>query len=64
MQRRTPVITVILSPAQAWAYAEFLKRVGIQDYKALAVNWQEAYLMRDAGQIIREELAHAGYAPR
>ncbi len=64
MQRRTPVITVILSPAQAWAYAEFLKRVGIEDYKALAANSQEAYLMRDAGQAIREELAHAGYAPR
>lgn len=62
--QRTPVITVILSTHQAWAYAQFLKRVGLDDYKALAVNLEEAYLMLEAGQAVREELTRAGYAPR
>ncbi|MBA2672619.1 hypothetical protein [Ramlibacter sp.] len=62
--QRTPVITVILSTQMAWAYAQFLKRVGLDDYKSLAVDVQEAYEMRAAGEAIREELARAGYAPR
>ncbi|MGQ0710967.1 MAG: DUF7706 family protein [Rhodoferax sp.] len=59
-----PVITVTLTRAQAWAFAEFLKRVGLSDYAALAVDQQEAYRMLDAGEAIRQELAYAGYAPR
>ena len=62
--QRTPVITVILSTQQAWAYAQFLKRVGLDDYKALAVDLEQAYLMLDAGEAIRYELRQAGYAPR
>ena len=62
--QRTPVITVILSTHQAWAYAQFLKRVGLGDYKALAADLDEAYLMLDAGEAIRHELRQAGYAPR
>ncbi len=62
--QRTPVITVILSTHQAWAYAQFLKRVGLNDYKALAADLDEAYLMLAAGQAIREELRQAGYEPR
>lgn len=61
---RTPVITVILSTQQAWAYAQFLKRVGLDDYKALAVDLEEAYTMLSAGEAIREELRRVGYAPR
>jgi hypothetical protein len=60
----TPTITVTLTDAQAWAFAQFLKRVGLIDYKALAVDLEEAYTMLAAGQAIREELARAGYAPR
>ena len=60
----TPVITVILSTQQAWAYAQFLKRVGLDDYKALAVDLDEAYLMLAAGEAIREALRQAGHAPR
>lgn len=62
--KRTPVITVILSTHQAWAFAQFLKRVGVDNYAALAQDRQEAYTMREAGEAIREELARAGYAPR
>ena len=62
--QRTPVITVILSTEMAWAYAQFLKRVGLNDYVALATNLDDAYTMQAAGEVIREELARAGYAPR
>ena len=62
--QRTPVITVILSTTQAWAYAQFLKRVGLSDYAALATNLDDAYEMQAAGEAIREELRRAGYAPR
>ena len=57
-------ITVTLCADKAQAYAQFLKRVGLSDYAALAVNVDEAYLMLAAGQAIREALARAGYEPR
>lgn len=57
-------LTVVLAPDQALAYAQFLKRVGLDDYMILAVDRQEAYDMRAAGEAIRTELARAGYAPR
>lgn len=60
----TATITVTMTDTQAWAFAQFLKRVGLIDYKALAVDLEEAYTMLAAGQAIREELARAGYAPR
>ena len=57
-------VTVLLSPGQALAYAQFLKRVGLDDYMVLAVDRTEAYAMQAAGEAIREELRRAGYAPR
>ena len=62
--QRMPVITVMLSTQQAWTYAQFLKRVGLDDYKALAADLEEAYLMLQAGEAIRQDLRLAGYAPR
>jgi len=62
--QRAPVITVILPDSQAWAFAQFLKRVGLEDYKGLAIDADEAYLMLDAGEAIRAELRAVGYAPR
>jgi hypothetical protein len=59
-----PIITVILSSEQAWAYAQFLKRVGVSDYARLARDVDEAYEMLDAGEAIREALRQAGYEPR
>jgi len=53
-----------LNEAQADAFAQFLKRVGLSDYRALAVSEQEAYDMLSAGEQIRQALADAGYAPR
>ena len=57
-------LNVTVSAGQAWAYAQFLKRVGLDDYRRLAIDQQEAYTMLAAGEIIREELRQAGYAPR
>jgi hypothetical protein len=53
-----------LTPAEALALAQFLKRVGVDDYRRLAVDHDEAWLMLDAGERVRAALAAAGYAPR
>jgi hypothetical protein len=62
MQRVT--ISVSFSDEQAWLYAQFLKRVTWGDYRERAMNDDEAYVMIDAGELIREELRERGYAPR
>jgi hypothetical protein len=59
-----PVLTVMLSTQQAWAFAQFLKRVSLADYQALAANVDEAYLMLEASEAIRADLRLAGYEPR
>ena len=64
MASDTVTITASLSDAQALALAQFLKRVGLDDYKGLSVDVDEAYTMLDAGEIVRKALAEAGYAPR
>lgn len=53
-----------LTLAEALALAQFLKRVGVDDYRRLAVDRDEAWLMLDAGERVRAALAAAGYAPR
>jgi hypothetical protein len=58
------VLQVELPDDQAWAFAEFLKRAGYSDYRALAASEQEAYDMRDAGEKVRAALAEQGIAPR
>jgi hypothetical protein len=58
------IVQVELPDGQAWALAEFLKRVGYNDYRPLAVDEQEAYAMQDAGEKVRAALAEKGIAPR
>ena len=53
-----------LSEQQAWALAEFFKRLGYSDVRPLAVDEQEAYDMIYAGEKVRAALAEQGYAPR
>ena len=60
----TVEITVTLTAGQAWQFAQFLKRVSFREYRTNATCEDEAYLMRDAGEIIRSALAEQGYAPR
>jgi len=61
---QTIKIQVTLTDAQAWEFAQFLKRVCYSDYRAHATSEAETYRMVEAGERIREALAKAGYAPR
>jgi hypothetical protein len=53
-----------LPASEAWALAEFVKRVGYSDFRPLAVDADEAHAMQDAAERLRTALADAGYAPR
>lgn len=57
-------ITVELSDEEAYQFAQFLKRVGYHEYRALSTSDSEVSSMINAGEIIRKALAEAGYAPR
>jgi hypothetical protein len=57
-------ITVVLTDAQAWEFAQFLKRVCFSDYRGHALSDEEAYHMVNAGERIRDALAEKGYSPR
>ena len=60
----TPLIVIELTDAQAWAFAQFVKRAGLSDYRALAADQDEAAAMLCAGEVIRKALADAGWSPR
>lgn len=53
-----------MTEEQAIAIAQFFKRMGWNEYRQQAINDEEAYNMRDAGQIMRDALAEVGIAPR
>jgi hypothetical protein len=53
-----------LTGEQAWQFAQFLKRVSLDDYKRLAGTDDEARDMMQAGEWIRAALSRAGYFPR
>jgi hypothetical protein len=55
---------VELNPAQAWALAQLLKRLGWSDCRALAEDDEQTALMIAAAERVRAALAEAGYAPR
>ena len=57
-------IQIELPTDQAWAYAQYLKRVGLDDYRQRAVNDAEAWDMQEAGEIVRRALTEKGIAPR
>ena len=57
-------LMIELTGEEAWAFAQFLKRVAVDDYRRLAVDGDEACAMQDAGDTIRSALAEQGYAPR
>lgn len=62
--RTDVVFTVSLPPEQALALAQLLKRMTWSDFKGCSVDDDEAYLMRDAADVLRTALAEAGYNPR
>jgi hypothetical protein len=57
-------LQVSLTLEQALALAQFLKRVGLDDYRTLAVDQDEAWHMLDAGERVRAALREVGIAPR
>jgi len=57
-------INVQMTAAEAEAFAQFLKRVCYSDYNNRAANSNEAYIMSDAGNCIRQALADVGFSPR
>lgn len=59
-------ITVEVASRGAWEFAQFLKRVGFSDYRALCepYNREGPHRMIDAGEKIRVALAKQSYAPR
>lgn len=63
----TITVTVELLEEQAWAFAEFLKRVQPEDYERRADphdGGKEAAHMYDAGVLIRRALRQQGIDPR
>lgn len=53
-----------LTADDAWDLAQFLKRVGFQEFRINAADDDEAYRMRDAANLVRKALAQSGFAPR
>jgi dissimilatory sulfite reductase (desulfoviridin) alpha/beta subunit len=53
-----------LSEREAWALAQFVKRVGWSEFRELAVDEAEAYEIRSAIDKLQSALAGAGLAPR
>jgi hypothetical protein len=57
-------INVTFTDAEAWQYAQFLKRVGFADYQEKAASQEGAYMMLAAGDKLREALREHEYSPR
>ena len=57
-------VRVLLSESEAWDLAQFLKRVGFDQFYVNAQDSDEAYRMMFAAEKVRKALAEAGYSPR
>ena len=57
-------VQVRLSESEAWDLAQFLKRVGFDQFFVNAQAEDEAYRMMFAAEKVRKALAEAGYSPR
>lgn len=57
-------VTFELTPQEALALAQFVKRVGWSEFRQNAVDDDEAYVIRDAVDRVAAGLAQVGYAPR
>lgn len=58
------IVRVELEPAQAWALAQLVKRIGWADCRSLAEDEAQTRLMIEAAERVRSALALVGYAPR
>lgn len=64
MQPELVTVSMDLTDSQAWALAQFVKRVGWQEFRTCAVDDNEAYEIRSGVDALQKALANAGYAPR
>jgi hypothetical protein len=64
MEPTSIALTLKLSPDEAWALAEFVKRAGFSDYLALAASDTEASAMQAGAERLRQALADQDFAPR
>ena len=64
MSNESVTTTIELTEGQAMALAQFMKRVGWDEWRRKAVDDAEAHLMRDACDKLSKALADRGFAPR
>lgn len=57
-------IELEMASDQAWALAQFLKRISFGEYNMLSTDKYQAWQAMYAGEAIREALAAAGVDPR
>lgn len=57
-------VHVQLTDAEAEALAQFVKRIGWKEWRNNARTDDEAALMREACDRLRDALAEAGFSPR
>lgn len=57
-------VSLVMTDSQAMALAQFVKRVGWQEFRSCAVDDDEAYEIRSAVDLVQKALAETGYAPR
>ena len=57
-------LEIELSSSQAWALAQFCKRVGFRDFDNNAVDESEAYTMQSAQNKVYSALRDHGFNPR
>ena len=60
----TVTLELNINEQTAMALAQFVKRVGWQEFRQNAVNDDEAYLIGDGVAALQRALNQAGYAPR
>lgn len=62
--RKETTFTLSITEQEAYAFAQFLKRVQFDDFRRRAVDDEDAYEMQAAAGKIRNALAEAGFSPR
>jgi hypothetical protein len=60
----TVKFTVLMTEAEAWELAQFLKRAGFSDFRSKTRTDDEAYTMQSAAEKVADALRDVGYAPR
>lgn len=60
----TLTLELNINEQTAMALAQFVKRVGWQEFRQNAVNDDEAYLIGDGVAALQRALSQAGFAPR